>query len=59
MKKPFALSTTIVAVVVLTSGAAGRSELLNADLGFGQRMFGRRVVLAGIGERRRLVVCLI
>jgi len=51
MKKPFALSTTIVAVVVLTSGAAGRSEWLNADLGFGQRMSGRVAIAASAMKR--------
>jgi hypothetical protein len=42
----FAVSTTVVAISVLTGGATRRSELMNADLGCGQPMFGRMAIAA-------------
>jgi hypothetical protein len=47
----FAVSTTVVAISVLTGGATRRSELMNADLGFGQPMFGRMAIAASATKR--------
>ena len=49
--RPLALSTIVVSISVLIGGATPRSELLDADLGFGQRMFGRMAVAASATKR--------
>jgi len=49
--KLFFLSTTVVAIVALTSEASGQSQLLNADLGADQRMLAR-AALATSGMKR-------